>query len=71
MFFALEGVMKRFHYLHCGLSAVLAFVGVKMLMAGIFKMPTWISLLLIVSILFISIIPSLSSRSKTDGLSAG
>jgi len=68
MFFALEGVVKRFHYLHYGLSAVLVFVGVKMLLAGVYKMSTWISLLLIVSILFVSVISSLSSRRQTDGL---
>jgi tellurite resistance protein TerC len=63
MFFALEGVMKRFHYLHYGLSAVLVFVGVKMLLAGLYKIPTWISLMLIVSALFISIISSPSKKS--------
>jgi len=71
MFFALEGVMKRFHYLHYGLSAVLVLVGMKMLLAGVYKMPTWISLLLIVSILFVSIISSLSNRRKADGFGAG
>jgi len=73
MFFALEGVMKRFRYLHYGLSVVLVFVGVKMLLAGLYKIPTWISLMLIVGILFISIISSLSREGKrgTDGLSAG
>ncbi len=27
MFFAVAGIMKRFHYLHYGLAAVLVFVG--------------------------------------------
>jgi tellurite resistance protein TerC len=63
MFFALEGIMKRFQYLHFGLSSVLILVGVKMLLAGYFKIATWVSLLLIVSILCLSIIASLwSSR---------
>jgi len=70
MFFALEGVMKRFHYLHYGLSAVLVFVGVKMLLAGIYKMPTWFSLLVIVSILGVSMVFSLASKRKTDGVGA-
>jgi TerC family integral membrane protein len=64
MFFALQGVMKRFHYLHYGLAVVLALVGVKMLLAGLYKMPTWISLLLIVAVLSVSIISSLSSKRK-------
>ena len=29
MCFAVAGIMKRFHYLHCGLAAVLVFVGTK------------------------------------------
>lgn len=62
MFFVLEGIMNRFHYLHYGLSAVLVFVGVKMLLAGMFVIPTWISLFSIISILSISIIASLLSR---------
>ncbi len=32
IFFALAGVMQLFHYLHYGLSAILVFVGVKMLL---------------------------------------
>jgi TerC family integral membrane protein len=62
MFFALEGIMHRFHHLHYGLSAVLVFVGAKMLVAGFYKIPTWVSLLFIVSILAVSIIASLMSR---------
>jgi predicted tellurium resistance membrane protein TerC len=54
MFFTLEGIMHRFHHLHYGLSAVLVFVGAKMLLAGFYKIPTWIFLLFIVSILTIS-----------------
>jgi tellurite resistance protein TerC len=71
MFFALEGVMKRFHYLHYGLSAVLLFVGAKMLLAGFYKIPTWVSLLLIASILFGAMMASLWSKQTTEGLDAG
>jgi tellurite resistance protein TerC len=71
MFFALEGTMKKFHYLHYGLSAVLIFVGVKMLLAAFYKIPTWMSLLLIVGILSVSIIASLRSQNQKKGLVAG
>jgi len=71
MFFALEGVMKRFHYLHYGLSAVLLFVGAKMLLAGFYKIPTWVSLLLIASILSGAMMASLWSKRTTEGLDAG
>jgi tellurite resistance protein TerC len=69
MFFAVEGVVRRLRYLHYALSAVLVFVGSKMLLAGLFKIPTWVSLLLIVGILSVSVIASLSSKQKPkDGL---
>jgi tellurite resistance protein TerC len=60
MFFALEGVMKRFHYLHYGLSLILIFVGTKMLLAGLWHFPTWVSLLIILSILAVSLGASLA-----------
>jgi len=59
MFFALAGIMKRFHYLHYGLSAVLVFVGVKMLLAGFYKIPTLTSLLVIVGVLAVTVAASL------------
>lgn len=59
LYFALAGIMKMFHYLHYGLSAILAFVGVKMLLSGVFHMPIAIALGVIVGILAISIAASL------------
>jgi tellurite resistance protein TerC len=67
MFFALEGIMHRFHHLHYGLSAVLVFVGAKMLLSGLFKIPTAVSLLVIVTILSASVIASLRSKQPTNG----
>ena len=71
MFFALEGVMKRFHYLHYGLSAALVFVGAKMLLAAFFKIPTWVSLLLIASIVAVSVFASLLSKQKSVAFNGG
>lgn len=65
MFFALESVLKRFHYLHYGLAAVLILVGAKMLVAGFYKTATWVSLLLIVTALSVSIIASLLRKPRT------
>lgn len=59
LFFAISGLMKLFHLLHYGLSAILSFVGVKMLIADFFHVPIGISLAVISSILIISIIASL------------
>ncbi len=67
MFFALEGIMKRFHHLHYGLSAVLVFVGAKMLFAGYHVIPTWLSLAVIVGILLMSIIASMLSNRLPAG----
>ncbi len=39
LYFALSGMMAMFHHLHYGLSAILIFIGVKMLIADWFKIP--------------------------------
>lgn len=58
LYFALAGIAKLFYYLKYGLSAILVFVGVKMVVAGFFKIPVMYSLLIIVSILTVSILAS-------------
>lgn len=40
LYFALSGVMKLFHFLHYGLAAILTFVGIKMLIADFYHIPT-------------------------------
>jgi len=59
LYFALAGVMQKFHYLKVGLSLVLVFVGAKMLLAGVYKIPIWASLGIIVGLLGGSIVASL------------
>src|SRR5512139_2857094 len=60
LYFALAGVMDKFHYLKIGLGVVLAFVGVKMLLAHTaWAIDTPVSLGVIVAILAVSIIASL------------
>ncbi len=51
LYFVLAGAVERFHYLRFGLSAVLGFVGVKMLLADVYKVPIALSLLVIVALL--------------------
>lgn len=58
LYFALGGVMQRFHYLHYGFAIILVFVGIKMLLADIYKIPIGIALGVIASVLFISVIVS-------------
>jgi tellurite resistance protein TerC len=60
LYFALAGVMDKFHYLKIGLGAVLSFVGVKMLLGhSPWKIDTQVSLGVIVGILVLSVIASL------------
>lgn len=59
MFFALAGIMRLFAYLHYGLSAVLVFVGIKMMIADFYKIPTLVSLSVVVGTLLVSVIASL------------
>lgn len=66
LYFALASVINYFRYLKFGLSAILFFVGVKMCISGIYKMPIGISLGVLVGILTISIIFSLVIPRKTS-----
>ena len=56
LYFALAGITKYFFYLKYGLSAILVFVGVKMVIVGFYKIPIVFSLLTILSILAVSIV---------------
>jgi tellurite resistance protein TerC len=59
LYFALSGVMDKFHYLKIGLGVVLAFVGVKMLLGhSPWKIDTLVSLGVIVSVLAASVLAS-------------
>jgi tellurite resistance protein TerC len=70
LYFALAGVMDKFHYLKIGLGVVLAFVGVKMLLAhSPYKIDTLISLGVIVTVLTVSVVASLV-RPRKSGPSA-
>jgi len=64
LYFALAGIMELFHHLHYGLSAVLVFVGIKMLIGDIYKIPVSIALSLVAGILFISVIASICDKKK-------
>ncbi len=67
LYFALAGMMQLFQYLHYGLSAILIFVGVKMLLAAVWKIPIGIALGVVAGILLISVIASIiQPRKKTE-----
>jgi tellurite resistance protein TerC len=67
LYFALAGVMQLFHYLHYGLSAILVFVGTKMLLADVYKLPVWVALGVIAGILLIAVLASVL-RPRRDGI---
>jgi tellurite resistance protein TerC len=66
MYFLLAGAIGRFAYLKQGLSAVLAFVGVKMLLSDVAHIPTGVSLAVIAGILAVSITASLARRPSVE-----
>lgn len=70
LYFALAGVMGMFAYLHYGLSAVLVFVGIKMIVNGIMEegfIPIELSLAVVVLLLAGSVIASIIARKRSGG----
>jgi tellurite resistance protein TerC len=67
LYFALAGVLDKFHYLKIGLGVVLSFVGVKMLLSHTpWKIDTLVSLGVIVAVLVSSVLASLLWPKKID-----
>lgn len=71
MYFLLADAMNRFGYLRYGLAAVLVFVGAKMLLADVYKIPVWLSLGAIVLALAVSVGASLLASRGSAGDPAG
>ena len=66
LYFALAGAMRLFHKLHLGLSFILVFIGVKMLLSDVFKIPILIALSVVASILILSVAASILLPVKGD-----
>ncbi|WP_064749121.1 TerC family protein [Lysobacter antibioticus] len=64
MFFLLQGMADRFHLLPYGLAVVLVFIGVKMLLIDVYKIPILVSLLGVALIIGSSIVASLLRPAK-------
>ena len=69
LFFVLAHALKRLAYLHYGLAAVLAFAGLKMLLARWVEVGPVLSLVVIMSILLITV--AVSSILQRKGRAAG
>jgi len=59
LYFAIAGFVKLFRYFKYGLSVVLVFIGVKMLISDFYKIPTVFALIVVFSIIMISILASI------------
>jgi tellurite resistance protein TerC len=59
MYFLLADLIHRFVHLKAGLAAILVFVGVKMLLLDVWKVPIWLSLAVIAVSLAVSVAWSL------------
>jgi tellurite resistance protein TerC len=67
LYFVLAGMVSKFHYLKLGLSVVLTFVGVKMLLVDTaWKIPTGVSLGVVAGIITISVVASLIRARQLD-----
>jgi len=62
LYFLLAGVLEVFRYLKIGLSLVLCFVGVKMVIVDIYEIPIAVSLLVVASILSLSVLASIMAQ---------
>jgi TerC family integral membrane protein len=58
MYFAVSGLLKVFRFLHVGLALVLILVGVKMIAADYFPVPTLVTLGVVAGVLTVSVIAS-------------
>ncbi len=70
LYFLLADMRERFSYLQQGLAIILAFVGIKMIISRWYHIETWVSLLVILLVLTVSIMTSLArpagSRERRD-----
>jgi tellurite resistance protein TerC len=68
LYFLLVGMAERFVYLSHGLAAILAFIGVKMLLVDVWHPPIWLSLLVIAGVLALTVVLSLRGPAARLGL---
>jgi tellurite resistance protein TerC len=68
LFFLLAGLVDKFRYLKVGLSVVLVFVGVKMCIVDLYKIPALVSLMVIVGTLAASVWASIRVSNRESRL---
>jgi tellurite resistance protein TerC len=65
MYFLLAAVASKFHLLNYGLAVILVFIGTKMCLIDLVKIPVGVSLGVVVGILAITMLLSLRSATAT------
>jgi tellurite resistance protein TerC len=71
LYFLLAKLVDRFVYLKTGISILLGFIGLKMILADIFPIPNWISLAIIVLVLVVTITASMIATKKETRRESG
>lgn len=71
LFFVLSGMMRDFHHLKTGLSLVLIFIGGKMLLAHVYKVPSTVALMVTAILIIGSVVTSVLTREKGEGEAKG
>jgi tellurite resistance protein TerC len=69
LYFVFANAMAKFYYLKLGLAVVLSFVGVKMVLADIYHIPTTLSLAVIAVVLAAAIVASVVRARRLDASS--
>jgi tellurite resistance protein TerC len=64
LYFLLAGVMAKFTYLKLGLAAILVFVGIKMAIVDLYKIPAGVSLAVVATMLAVAIVASLARAAR-------
>ena len=66
LYLLLSGIMEKFYYLKPALVLLLFFIGIKMLISEVYKMPVLLSLIIIFAILASAIILSLAKNKAKE-----
>ncbi|MBK9227713.1 MAG: TerC family protein [Ignavibacteria bacterium] len=66
LYFALAGVIYKFYYLKAGLSVILVFVGIKMMLIDIYKIPIGVSLGFVALVILIAVVASIRKNKQLE-----
>lgn len=70
LYFVFAGVVEKFYYLKLALAVILVSVGIKMLIADWYHVPSWLSLVVIVLVLGVALLASFLRARRLAGKNA-